>query len=188
MGFSILNYKNVVAQRLNVVPPIYRCCFAVWCLHAIFNRWGKRFSIDLAESDVEFMRDSINILWKCVISNEQPTIEQLSAIEKGCRSIELDDISYATEPFIVAVLDGLLNIVTLFRNGDARYSAQLAEAIIDCINANLSENPEYIMPEDISTNHEINAELHIQEKMLKYVETLPNLRDNDISLFRSSGA
>jgi hypothetical protein len=84
MAFSIRDYNNAVGQRLGRMLPIYRRCFALWCLRAIFVRWGGLISGKLAESDVQFMSSSIDFLWKCVISNEQPSAEQLSGIEERC--------------------------------------------------------------------------------------------------------
>jgi hypothetical protein len=89
-----------------------------------------------------------------------------------------------TETFVIEILDSLLFAVEVFRSGSEKHSARVAEAMINCIDAELSERPGYTVSRDISTYPEIDAELLVQTNMLEYLESFPVLQPDDVNRFR----
>lgn len=179
-SFSILNYRNVLEQRLSRLPGIRRQCFAVWCLHALVIH----VSHALDATQTRFIEDSVTMLWRHVIVHTTPSMEQLSEIRKWCAAVEVNEDDMPHAALLMQLLGGMMTVVQLFANGEAKQSMLLADYVINCIDVELSERTGKSPAGNISTVPEIAEELIAQEAMLRYLESSPTLSNEDIYRFR----
>jgi hypothetical protein len=186
MSFNIVDYKKNIEQRLAPLAFVYRKLFAIWCVQAIFDFYRQQPSVALHQKDVQFVRDTITMLWENVLMDTLPSILTQPEIEKWCHEIEVDQDGLLQSILLAQLLGGLLSAAEVFSSGSSKQSSLLAEYIINCIDAEISERTGVSPRGDLSFVPEIAAELNGQEEMIRYLESSPKLSIEDVARLKKS--
>jgi hypothetical protein len=155
-------------------------------MQAIFEFCRRRASAAIHGRDAQFVSDSIDLLWGYVLMDSTPLAVKLSQIEKRCHEIEVDQNAFPQSILLAQLLGGLLSAVDVFSSGSRKQSALLAEYVITCIDADVSERKGVSPRGDLSFVPEIAAELNAQEEMISYLESSPVLSAEDVARLRNS--
>src|SRR5262249_983014 len=156
--------------RLTALLPLYRRCFAIWCVHEACESYRPQPGDQIA-----FVSETVSELWEATTAGKNPSPDLMTRLKHECLSVQYDYKDFISSELMSQLVTGLSAVADLFITDEPRKAALAAETVINCIHAIESERRGISPRGDISEVHEVAVELESQDRMLRYLETSPTL-------------
>jgi len=188
MAFNMIQYRDDLEQQLVRVAPVYRACFALWCLQAMLSDYATHIAKGLTKADADYINDRVHCLWHCAISGQLQCESELEGLVNRSNEAQIDDSDVLTGIVVAQLLGACTAVAEVFRTGSAHHAMLVADSCITCIDAQVSERDGVSPSHDLPAVPELASELHLQRRMIDYLNTSPAPQSIGLQQFRFAGA